>query len=353
MSFLQAIVIGLIQGITEMFPVSSLGHTVLVPALIGGSWRRLVTQQASPESPYLAYVVGLHVATALAILWAMRGEWVGIVQGFGRSLLHRRIVDDQGRLAWLIVFATIPVGVLGISLEHQLRTLFAKPLAAACFLTVNGVILLVGDGIRRRSRARRTRTRRSADGTPRFPSRRGTGEFRGVTVHRTSEPGPADVVAARDRGDDRDVDVPAPATTTPAVANARGSASDRFQSRIRWVDAVGIGIVQSAALLAGISRDGICMVGGLWRGLSYEDAARFAFLLSAPPILAAGLLKVPDLMGPLGNGIRGQVLAGSVAAFLTASIAVRALLRWFKSRSLRPFGVYCLLFGISCVLVFA
>jgi undecaprenyl-diphosphatase len=95
------------------------------------------------------------------------------------------------------------------------------------------------------------------------------------------------------------------------------------------------------------------MVTGLFRGLTYEDAARFAFLLSAPPILAAGLLKVPDLMGHLGNGIRGQVLAGSAAAFITALLAVRFLLRYFQTRTLTPFAGYCLALGAAGSIYFS
>src|SRR5450432_3331202 len=138
LSFLQAVVIGLVQGITELFPVSSLGHSVLVPAWLGGSWQNLVTQESSAESPYLAFIVGLHVATALALLLLFRRDWVLIIRGFFTSLRYRRVESVAERMAWLIIIATIPVGVVGLLAEHLLRTVFAKPLASAVFLTLNG-----------------------------------------------------------------------------------------------------------------------------------------------------------------------------------------------------------------------
>lgn len=153
MTFLQTIVIGLIQGLAELFPVSSLGQTILIPSLIGGSWSQLVAQEASPQSPYLAFVVGLHVATAAALISFFWREWVRIIRGFFSSLRRGRIQTPNERLAWLIVVATIPVGLLGLALEHTLRTLFAKPVAAAAFLTINGLILLTGEALRRRQAA--------------------------------------------------------------------------------------------------------------------------------------------------------------------------------------------------------
>jgi undecaprenyl-diphosphatase len=155
-------VIALIQGVTELFPISSLGHSVLVPAWIGGSWQTLVTQssQASSEkSFYLAYIVALHCATALALLWYFRADWYRIIRGFlrsaTRSISQSQISIDgrDERLAWMIVVATIPVGLTGVGLEHTFRTIFAKPLAAAVFLFINGLILLGGERMRRRQPA--------------------------------------------------------------------------------------------------------------------------------------------------------------------------------------------------------
>ncbi|HWE69384.1 MAG TPA: undecaprenyl-diphosphate phosphatase, partial [Acidimicrobiales bacterium] len=102
MNMLQAIIIGLLQGVSELFPISSLGHTVLVPSWIGGTWATLVREEASPESPYLAFIVGLHLATAVVLLGFYFREWVRLVVGFFRSLTHRKVVTDEERLAWLI-----------------------------------------------------------------------------------------------------------------------------------------------------------------------------------------------------------------------------------------------------------
>jgi len=162
-TYLQAVVIALVQGVTELFPVSSLGHSVLVPAWLGGSWQTLVTQssqQDSESSFYLAYIVALHCATALALMWFFRADWVRIIRGFLRSLpasirlsvqarrLRLSVLDKDERLAWMIIFATIPVGLTGVALEHTFRTLFAKPAAAAVLLFVNGLILLGAEALR-------------------------------------------------------------------------------------------------------------------------------------------------------------------------------------------------------------
>src|SRR5206468_1949023 len=140
---LQAVVIGLLQGVTELFPISSLGRSVLVPAWIGGAWQHLVTESTTSESehsPYLAFIVALHVATALALLSFYWRDWVRIIAALFRTLRTRRIETSTERLAWLLVVASIPVGLTGLVLEHEFRTLFAKPLAASIFLTVNGAI---------------------------------------------------------------------------------------------------------------------------------------------------------------------------------------------------------------------
>jgi undecaprenyl-diphosphatase len=295
LTYFQAVVIGLLQGVTELFPVSSLGHSVLVPAWIGGSWETLVRQESSPESPYLAFIVGLHVATALALLVLFRRDWIAVIGGFITSVRYRRVQTVYERMAWMIIIATIPVGILGLLLEHTLRTLFAKPLAAAIFLTANGVILLLGERLRRRA-------------------------------VRSAAPEPT-------AGEDA-IDV--------AIAD-----------NIRPRDAAIIGTLQTGALLAGISRSGVTMVGGLLRGLDHEQAVRFAFLLATPVILAAGVVKVPDLFGPLGAGIRGQVLVGSAVAFVAAYVAATVLVRWFKTRTLTPFAIYCLVAGAASIVRFA
>ena len=318
LNYLQAIVIGLIQGLTELFPISSLGHTVLIPSWLGGNWATLVRQENSSESPYLAFVVGLHLATALVLLGFYWRDWVRLIRAFITSIVGRRVETTEQRLAWLIVIATIPVGALGLGLEHVFRTLFAKPLAAAIFLTVNGLILFAGERYRRTS-----------------PS---------AGSERTSA-----VSAAAARSSDGGAPHDPANALIPTLAPADG---DEALSRIGVVNAFWIGAAQSLALLAGISREGVAMVGGLFRGLSREDALRFAFMLSTPVIFAAGALKISDLTGPLGSGIRGQVIAGSIAAAATSLFAVIFLSRYFKTRTLKPFAIYCLLAGGASIIRF-
>ena len=331
LSYLQAVVIGLLQGVTELFPVSSLGHSVLVPAWIGGSWQDLVTQSAtqhSEASPYLAFIVALHVATAIALLIFFRAEWIRIIRGFissiGPTLRTRRIVarNADERLAWLLIIATIPVGITGLVLEHTFRTLFAKPEAAAIFLTVNGLILFAGELMRRRA--------------------------------------PKDETESDDtEADATEADVQ-PAPPSPGGRHARATAvaaGTRPQTRrlatLSYLEAFIIGFFQTFALLAGISRSGITMVGGLARGLSHRDAARFAFLLATPVILAAGVLKLPTLFGSAGDHIHGQVLVGALIAGVASYVSVKWLTRWFETRTLTPFAIYCLVGGIVSIVYFA
>src|ERR1700730_8722183 len=143
LTFLEAAVVGLVQGVSEMFPVSSLGHSVLIPALVGGSWARDLNVSA-PESPYLAVIVGLHVATAAALLIYFWRDWVRIVGGFLTSVRDRRIQTADQRLAWMIIVATIPVGLAGVAFEHAFRVIFGQPRFASAFLILNGVILIAG-----------------------------------------------------------------------------------------------------------------------------------------------------------------------------------------------------------------
>ncbi len=297
LSWPEAGVVGALQGVSELFPISSLGHSVLLPAWIGGSWARDLNV-STPESPYLAFIVGMHVATALALIAYFWRDWLRIIGGLATSIVRREVRTSDQRLAWLLVLATIPVGVVGVVAEHWVRTTLAKPIAASCFLFVNGLILLLAEQLR------------------------------------------------SGQGDDAGLD-------TPYVdERLSGPASDARLSRTGVPRAVFIGSTQIFALAPGISRSGVTMAAGLLRGLSREDAARFAFLLATPVILAAGALKLPDLSGPLGNGIRGQVLFGSVLSGVGAYLAVHFLTRYLDRRSLRPFGVYCMIAGLASLLRF-
>ena len=282
------------QGVAELFPVSSLGHSVLIPAVVGGSWSRDLNVNR-PESPYLAFIVGLHVATAIALIIYFRRDWVRLIRGFVTSIVRREIKDPDQRLAWLLIIATIPVGLVGLLAEHWFRTTLAKPTPTAVFLIVNGVVLLLAEQLRRHD----------------------------------------------------------PATDTEYVdERVTGPESDGRLSRLPVARATLVGASQILALAPGISRSGVAMVSGMLRGLPREDAARFSFLLATPVILAAGALKLGDLSGPLGNGIRGQVLFGSVLSGVGAYLSVRFLTRYLANRSLRPFGVYCIAAGVACTVLF-
>jgi undecaprenyl-diphosphatase len=322
LTWFQAVVLGSLQGVTELFPISSLGHTILFPTLFG--WTGLVKAQSRPESFWLALVVMLHVGSALGLLIYFWRDWVAIIRAFFTSLWRRRIETPTEKVAWLIVLASIPTGVIGLALEHPLRVLFAKPTAAAVFLMVNGVILLGAERLRRRAPVRASASAAHAQAGA------GPDPAGGGVRPSAAGSGGARFLAPELRAGD-----------APAADEA-----DEL-SEITFRDAVGIGFAQSTALIPGISRDGVCMSAGLLRGLDNETAARYAFLLATPIILAAGIFKVSDLTGPLGDGIRGQAVVACLCAAATAIIAVHWLLKYFRTRTLTPFGIYCLLFGLA------
>jgi undecaprenyl-diphosphatase len=282
-SYLQAIILGALQGISEPFPISSLGHAVLLPKLLGWDIHQ-------NDDYFLSFLVATHCATALVLFIYFFEDWKRIWFGFLRSVKGRATTaDNDARLAWIIIIGTIPAGILGLALEHKLRTLFASPTAAAIFLTVNGVLLLAVERFRRRP---------------------------------------------------------------PRPDDWQGDGDERI-SRMSFRQALGIGSAQALALIPGISRSGVTMGGGLLAGLSNEDAARYAFLLATPVIGAAGVLKLPELFGSTGDGVRGQALVGAIAAALTTWAAVKFLLRYFETNRLSPFGVYCICAGVFCLVVFS
>ena len=578
LTYAEAIVTGLVQGVSELFPISSLGHNVLIPALLGGQWAKDLDVTAT-KSPYLAFIVGLHVATALAMIVYFRRDWVRIIRGFFTSIRDREVIDPDQRLAWMVVLGTIPVGLVGLVLQKVVTGVFAKPLLTALFLAVNGGILLFSERQRRLEPAgpggdwgfedepefagRAPRGPRGAPGRPRadgprdprdprwddgprdprrggdpwmdgYPDDRGAprgpgfqpGPVRpgpgqpgpgqpGPGQPGPGQPGPGQPGPGRGYngpGDEERTQVwnqqpgqqqwqgpdprygdprfgpdprhddprfgpdprfgadprdpryaqqppapgqgpsftpappapPAPPSAPPApqydprpgaaprypqegpgapsftpaaqpgqapgageprgpVRDERGSgrvpwedrpapadpwgpdggwdrrdprddfgrpgrrrrpapgdgfddayderegnvAADRRLATMTFKQAVLIGSWQIAALLPGISRDGIVTIGGMRKGLTREDAVRYSFLLSAPVILAAGVLKMGDLTGPETNGIMGPVIVGSLLSFAGAYFSVRFLTRYFsESKSLKPFGYYCLGFGL-------
>jgi undecaprenyl-diphosphatase len=336
LTFVEASVVGFFQGVTELFPVSSLGHSILIPALVGGSWATDLNVSAS-NSPYLAFIVGMHVMTAIAMIIYFWRDWIRIIRGFFTSLRDRAARTTEQKLAWMIILGTVPVGLVGVVAQHAFTEIFSKAVIAAYFLMANGVILFAAERFRPRASKQadeQVEAERRASGQPR--------------VERSRQP-----------VDDWSAPPPAQPGQRVAGRHASGHAAVRQQefsdavrsdmrlARLGYLQGMLIGAMQILALLAGISRDGIVMVGGMFRGLSREDAARFSFLLSAPVILAAGVLKLPELMGSEGNGIRPQILVGSVLSGIGAYLALRFLVKYFQTRTLTPFAIYCVLAGLG------
>jgi undecaprenyl-diphosphatase len=253
-------------------------------------WNQIVAFEGRPESPWLAFIVMLHVGSAIGLLIYFWRDWVAIIKAFFATLRKRRADTPTERLAWLIIIASIPTGILGIALEHAARVATSKPEVAAIFLVVNGLLLFGAQRLTERTEVRR------------LAEREGT----------TQEGG-------------------------------------RRLDTLEYREAAGLGIAQSGGLIAGISRDGMVMAAGLLRGLDNFDAARMSFLMATPIILVAGVYKIPDLTGHLGNGIRGAALIAAAFAAVTAVFTVHFLTRYFKTRTLYPFAIYCVLFGVAMV----
>ena len=281
-SYFQGAMLGLLQGVSELFPVSSLGHSVILPRLVG--WH---IHQNDPF--FITFLVATHLATAIVLLLFFRSDWWRIVKGIGRSLRDRGIApeDTDAKLGWLLVVGTIPAGLLGILLQDKLRSVFASAQSAAIFLFLNGLLLYGAERLRRR--------------------------------------------APQVEGDD----------------------DARIAKQVSWRSATLVGAAQALALIPGFSRSGATMGGSLLVGLSNRDAARFAFLLATPIIGAAAVLKLPDLAGKSGNGVRGPAAVGAVCAALTAYLAVRYLMRYFETKTLTPFAIYCAAAGAATALYFA
>jgi undecaprenyl-diphosphatase len=337
--------VGLLQGITELFPVSSLGHSVLIPAIVGGSWAKDLNVSAA-ESPYLAFIVGLHVATATAMIIFFWRDWLRIIRAFFASLGHMispepgtRRFWPQGTdqtLAWMIILATIPVGIAGVALEHLFRTVFSKPLLTAFFLFVNGLILLGGERLRRRGAD--AEVRQAAADLEMATQRQKAAVASG---------GPGAAGGGRHSSGQR--------ALKQQEASLAVQSDQRVVRRLGFGNAILLGASQILALLPGISRDGTVMVAGMVHGLSRQDAARFSFLLSAPVIFAAGVLKAGDLTGPLAHGIQGEIIFGSILSGVGAYLALRFLTRYLAKpgRTLTPFAIYCLAAGAGSFIYLA
>lgn len=279
----HAALLGLLQGISELFPVSSLGHSVIFPRLVG--WQ---IDQHDPS--FLTFLVGTHLATATVLFLFFWDDWVQIIRGLLRSIARGQIpgTDPKGRLGWLLIAGTIPAGLLGLLLQHRLREIFASASVAAFFLIVNGLLLALAELLRRRA-----------------------------AISDRTEPNP-----------------------------------DNRIGRMRFTQALGVGLAQALALIPGLSRSGATMGGGLLVGLSHEDSARFSFLLATPIIGAAALLKLPSLLLPENQPLLLPTAIGALCAALTAYFSVRFLMRYFHTNTLTPFAVYCAIAGILATLQF-
>ncbi|HUD06582.1 MAG TPA: undecaprenyl-diphosphate phosphatase [Candidatus Saccharimonadales bacterium] len=280
---IQAIILGLVQGITELFPISSLGHSVIIPNLL--HWH--INQNGQY---FLTFLIATHLATAIVLFLFFLPEWIKIFKGLARSFLQRNIDsnDSYAKLGWLLVIGSIPAGILGLLFQQSLQKLFASAQIAAGLLIVNGLILLTAEKLRKRRKNARETSEKSADNI----------------------------------------------------------------AKLGWWQSVGIGTIQSAALFPGISRSGSSMAGSLLAGLNNEDAAKFSFLLATPIIGAAALLKLPGLFNSSAAPIRGAMLAGAVAAAVAAYLSVKFLIKYFQTKTLTPFAIYCLIAGFSLSIYF-
>ena len=281
----QAIITGFIQGITELFPVSSLGHAILIPAWIGGSFKEFISEE---NKAYLLITIAMHLASSIALFLVFRKRWLNLIGGTFTSIRKRSFQSKQFRVLSYILIATIPVGALGVIFGDYFQSIFGKPAYSAVFLTINGVLLIMAERLSKKY-----------------------------------------------------------------ISHSSSDSDAEIDAHISAKSAVVIGFGQSLALFAGISRFGITMSAGLLRKLNHSVASDFAFLLSLPVIVGAAIVKLPELFTTDAKQLLGQILVGSVVSFIATYISVTFLVRWFKTKTLYPFAIYCLIFGIASFLRFA
>ncbi|NCU78341.1 MAG: undecaprenyl-diphosphate phosphatase [Actinobacteria bacterium] len=281
----QAVIIGAIQGITELFPISSLGHAILVPAWLGGTFREFIS---SENQSYLLVTIAMHLASSVALFIVFRKRWTRLISGSLSAVKNRNLQSTQFRVLSYILIATVPVGILGLAFDDYFQSIFGNPKFSSIFLTINGLILVGAERLAKRDQ-----------------------------LHELTD-------------SDAEID-----------------------QRVNVRRSVVIGFGQSLALFAGISRFGVTMSAGLLSKLNHSVASDFAFLLSLPVILGASIVKLPDLFTTDTNQIIGQIIVGSIVSFICTYISVTFLVKWFKTRTLYPFAIYCLVFGIISFVRFA
>jgi len=279
-SYFQAVILGALQGISELFPISSLGHSVVFPSLVG--WH---IDQKAPF--FLTFLVATHFGTAIVLFFFFWKDWKRIILGILYSLKKREITTTDAKLGWLLIVGTVPAGMLGILFQDKIQSFFASPKTTTLFLIGNGVLLFLAELFRRK---------RSA-------------------------------IKQREEGIDGRI------------------------AKLSWLQTIGIGSAQALALIPGFSRTGASLSGGLLVGLSHVDSARFAFLLATPIIFGAAILKLPELSS-VSNVILGQAIVGAICAAVTAYLSIKFLTKYFETKTLIPFAIYCIVFGgISCAVL--
>ena len=307
---IQVIILALLQGITELFPVSSLGHTVIIPGLIG--WGDLLRQET-----FLPLVVTLHLGTAVALLTFFWRDWMKLLQGGLRVVIAGKFTkevdpDGYGRQLMLVVLGTVPAGLVGVLFQKQLEALFGTPILACSFLAMNGAVLLLGERLWAAQRRKQV-----------------------VLASASGGPAPISMGAVARHGG--------------AAASPSGEYGLDI-SQMSFGQALLIGSAQILALLPGISRSGATMAAGMASGMSHEASARFSFLLATPVILGAGALEIPTLFHD--KHVLVLALGGGVLAGIAAYLSVRFLMRYFETNRMEPFAIYCLVAGVLGFLYF-
>jgi undecaprenyl-diphosphatase len=291
LSFFQILVLSLVQGLTELFPISSLGHTVILPALLG--WGHIETDTScGGQNCFLPLIVALHLGTSVALIIYFWRDWLQVIQTLFKSIKEGEVrKGTEEWVSWLIIIGSIPAGVIGVFLQDPLQKLFSSPLLVAAFLIVNGSMLFAGERLRQRAELRLN-------------------------------------------------------TLSPKEREAQF----RPLNSLSWKEAVIIGCAQALALIPGFSRSGSTMVAGLGIRLTHEDAARYSFLLGTPIIFAAGALEVPTLFTQRPS-ILLMILAGMVICGITAFLSTKFLMKYFETGRLDPFAYYCWGAGLVSILL--
>ncbi|HVM14575.1 MAG TPA: undecaprenyl-diphosphate phosphatase [Egibacteraceae bacterium] len=309
--WLQAVILGIVQGLTEFIPVSSSGHLVIVPYLAG--WER----------PGLAFDVALHIGSAAAVILYFHRELLAMARGV---VLGGRDPDGRiyRRLAVFLVIGSVPVAVAGFLLEDLVSEVFEQPLFVAGFLLVTAALLLGAE------RVRGVRVRQ----TP-APAGPDAAERRVWTGSWVGPPGDAEQAAE---------------VTLPVGADG-GDPRGRTLETLGLRHVLVVGLIQMMALMPGISRSGATISAGMMSGLTREAATRFSFLLSLPALLGAFIVSLPGLAEP--GPYSGMVITGGViASFVASYAAVRFLVRLVSRDRLTPFARYCLFVAVVTVIAY-